>query len=68
MYRAKALCGSVLALCVLYKTLCGYCTSTSSQVRVTDFQSKIQGIYTNKLLVYSFTVAKSLSSGKATFW
>jgi len=34
MYRAKALRGLVLALSVLYKTLCGYCTSTSSQVRV----------------------------------
>ena len=46
MYRAKALRGSVLALSVLYKTLCGYCTSTSSQVRVTDFRSEMPGIYT----------------------
>jgi len=53
MYRAKALRGVVLALSVLYKTLCGYCTSTSSQVRVTDFKSEMRGIYTKSPLFVS---------------
>ena len=48
----------VLALSVLYKTLGGYCTSTSSQVRVTNCMSRMQGIYTKNFLVYFFMVTK----------